>query len=84
MPEEIIVYSAQMCGDCQNLKAFMDEHQIEYVTRDIREAPEYGEELEKETGKLGVPYLKIGGEWKCGYDPGKPFTDEFAKGLFGL
>lgn len=84
MAKEIIVYSAQMCGDCQNLKAFMDERQIDYETRDIREVPEYGEELESETGKLGVPYLKIDGEWKRGYDPGKPFTEDFANGLFGL
>ena len=84
MSKEIIVYSAQLCGDCQNLKAFMDENKIDYVTRDIREEPQYGEELEQQTGKLGVPYLKIDGEWIRGYDPGKPFSEDFAKGLFGL
>ena len=84
MPEEIIVYSAELCGDCQNLKAFMDANGIEYTVRDIRKNPEYGEELEKETGKLGVPYLKLDGEWIRGYDVGEPFSDEFAKNLFGL
>jgi glutaredoxin len=84
MSQEIVVYSAQMCGDCQNIKAFMDANDIEYTVRDIRENPEFGEELEAKTGKLGVPYLKIGDEWIRGYDLGKPFSDEFAKGLFGL
>jgi glutaredoxin-like protein NrdH len=84
MSQEIIVYSAALCGDCQHLKAFMDAHSIEYTVRDIRETPAYGEELEAETGKLGVPYLKIDGEWIRGYDVGKPFSEDFAKNLFGL
>ncbi|MFP6583600.1 MAG: glutaredoxin family protein [Candidatus Hydrogenedentota bacterium] len=84
MSREIVVYSAEMCGDCQNLKAFMDANDIEYTVRDIRKNLEYGEELEAETGKLGVPYLHIEGEWIRGYDVGKPFTDEFARSLFGI
>tara|TARA_R110001592_G_scaffold323081_4_gene602192 strand:- start:263 stop:526 length:264 start_codon:yes stop_codon:yes gene_type:complete len=82
--KEIIVYSGKLCGDCQNLKAFMDANDISYEERDIRETPAYGEELEAKTGKLGVPYLQIDGEWIRGYDPGKPFSEEFARGLFGL
>ena len=84
MSEEIIVYSAELCGDCQNLKAFMDANNIEYTVRDIRKNPEFGEELEKVTGKLGVPYLKMNGEWIRGYDVGKPFSEDFARNLFGL
>ncbi len=81
---QIIVYSATICGDCQLLKAFMEANGIEHETRDIRENLAHGEELEAQTGKVGVPYLQIDGEWICGYDPGKPFTEEFARGLFGL
>ena len=84
MAQEVIVYSAQLCGDCQLLKAFMDAQGIAYENRDIRARPEFGKELEEKTGKLGVPYLLIDGEWKRGYDPGKPFSEEFARGLFGL
>lgn len=84
MPQEIIVYSAKLCGDCQNLKRFMDENGIEYETRDIHETPGSAEELEAKTGKLGVPYVRIGDEWKRGYDLEKAFSDEFARGLFGL
>lgn len=82
--KSIIVYSGKLCGDCQNLKAFMNANGITYEERDIRETPEYGEELEAKTGKLGVPYLVIDGEWIRGYDPGKPFSEEFARNLFGL
>ena len=84
MSQEIILYSAALCGDCQHLKAFMDANDIDYTLRDIRENLEYGEELEAKTGKLGVPYLQINGEWIRGYQVGEPFSEEFAKGLFGL
>ena len=80
----IIVYSAKLCGDCQHLKAFMDANGIQYENRDIRENLAYGEELEAKTGKLGVPYLVVNGEWKRGYEPGQPFSESFAKSLFGM
>ena len=84
MPKQIIMYSAEMCGDCQRLKAFMDARGVAYQTRDIRRHPEFGEELEVKTGKLGVPYLVIDGEWKRGYEPGQPFSEDFARQLLGL
>ncbi len=84
MAKEIIVYSAQLCGDCQLLKAFLDKHGIVYENRDIREIPGHGEELEARTGKLGVPYLVVDGEWKRGYEPQQPFSDAFAAALVGI
>jgi glutaredoxin len=84
MDKKIIVYSAKLCGDCQLLKAFMDREGVAYETRDIRDNPEHAEELERETGKLGVPYLQIDGEWVRGYQPGQPFSEEFARGILGL
>jgi glutaredoxin len=84
MAQEIVMYSAQLCGDCQLLKAFMEKNGIDYENRDIRENPAYGEELKEKTGKLGVPYLIVNGEWKRGYDPGKPFSEEFARELLGV
>ncbi len=84
MSRSIILYSAKLCGDCQQLKMFMDAHGIAYDNRDIRENPAYGEELEQKTGKLGVPYLVIDGEWIRGYQPRQPFSEEFARSLFGL
>jgi glutaredoxin len=84
MPSDIVIYSAQLCGDCQTLKAFMDENGVAYEVRDIKEDPAHGEELEAKTGKLGVPYLIIDGEWKRGYEIGKPFSEAFARDLLGI
>lgn len=84
MNDEIIVYSAKLCGDCQHLKAFLDKEGISYETRDIHENPAWATELEERTGKLGVPYVVMNGEWKRGYEPGAPFSESFARGLLGL
>lgn len=81
---QVIVYSAELCGDCQHLKGWMDLAGIPYENRDIRKHPEHGVELEAKTGKLGVPYVIINGEWKRGYQPGKAFSETFARELFGI
>ncbi len=81
---EIILYSADFCGDCRLLRAWMDKQGITYQVRDIRKNPQHADELAQKTGKQGVPYLIIDGEWKRGYEPGKPFSDAFARSLFGL
>lgn len=80
----IILYSADFCGDCRSLRVWMDRQGIVYELRDIRKCPEYARELEERTNKQGVPYLVIEGEWIRGYEPGKPFSEAFARSLFGL
>jgi glutaredoxin len=84
MPRHIVMYSAALCGDCQLLKAFLDKEGIPYENRDIRAHRPHGDELEARTGKLGVPYLIVDGEWKRGYQPGEPFSEDFARDLLGL
>ena len=84
MPRKIVLYSAQMCGDCQKLKDFLQTKGIEFELRDVRENPAYAKEVEEKTGKLGVPYLVVDGEWKRGYELNAPFSEEFARGLLGL
>lgn len=84
MANKIIMYSAKLCSDCQALKAFMDAQGIAYETRDIKENPEYAKELEEKTGKLGVPYLVIDGEWVRGYQVGQTFSEAYARQILGL
>lgn len=84
MAKDIVLYAAELCGDCQSLKRFLDDHEIAYSVRDIRRHPHHARELETQTGKLGVPYLVIDGKWVRGYEPGQPFSHEFARGLLGM
>ena len=40
MGNQIIVYSADWCGDCRRTKRFLEEHQIAYENVDIEQNPE--------------------------------------------
>ena len=84
MESTVIMYSAELCGDCQKLKAWLDSTGITYETRDIKKDPDHSAVLQSKIGKLGVPYLVINGEWKRGYVPGKEFSETFARELFGV
>lgn len=77
--EPLIVYSAAWCHDCQALKAYLTTAGITYENRDIKENPAWGRELEEQTGKLGVPYFRVGDEWIIGYEPGVGFTEAYAQ-----
>lgn len=84
MPKNIILYTAPMCSDCEKLKVFMDANGVAYESRDIKKNPAWEAELERETGKHGVPYLVVDGRWVRGYEPRTPFSDEFARKILGL
>ena len=78
MIDRVLLYTAPRCGDCDRLKSFMDRNKIPYELRDIKANPEFAAELSSKTGKQGVPYLVIDGKWVRGYEPGQPYSDEFA------
>lgn len=82
MKQEVILYCADMCSDCQKIKEYMQAQGIEYELRDIKVNPAHGDEVIEKTGKLGVPYLIIDGKWIRGYELDKPFSEEFARSLF--
>ena len=83
MLEPILLYSAPRCSDCEKIKAYMDRRGIAYELRDIKANPEFAAELHANTGKEGVPYLVKDGRWMRAYEPGQPFSDEFARRLLG-
>lgn len=83
MPKQILLYTAPRCSDCDKLKSYMDRNGIPYESRNIKDDPAYAAELSKNTGKQGVPYLVIDGKWIRGYEPGQPYSDEFAAKLLG-
>ena len=77
----LIVYSAAWCHDCQNLKAFLEAESIPHEVRDIIEHKPWGQELEAQTGKLGVPYLRMGEEWVIGYEPNVGYNEAYARDI---
>ncbi|MBD1370858.1 glutaredoxin family protein [Hazenella sp. IB182357] len=66
--ETIIVYSKPHCIECNVLKRFLNDHQIQYETRDCSLNSAYLEEV-KALGFLGVPVTVIKGKAIQGLQP---------------
>ena len=49
---------------------FSMKHEIVYQKVDISEDPQAALELERQTGKRGIPFLVVGDRWVRAYTPG--------------
>lgn len=52
---QLELYTRPTCSDCQAGKAFLAEHDIDYVSHDLSEHPEREKDLRKLTGTRMVP-----------------------------
>lgn len=68
--DDIIVYSTQTCGYCHALKAWLDEHKIEYTAKSVDTDLEAQKELlDKLNGNFqGVPVTFIKDTMILGFD----------------
>ncbi|SDZ28307.1 glutaredoxin family protein [Thermoactinomyces sp. DSM 45892] len=64
----IIVYSKPHCPECNVLKRFLRDYQIDFVVRDLSKNPKYIDEV-KRLGFLGVPVTVINGKAIPGLQP---------------
>lgn len=64
----VIVYSKPHCLECNILKRFLKDHEIEYETRDCIQNETYLNEI-KEMGYLGVPVTIVHGQAIRGLQP---------------
>ncbi|MCC7012455.1 MAG: glutaredoxin family protein [Planctomycetes bacterium] len=65
---KIEVFTATWCPDCRRLDRFLAESRVPHSQVDIDSVAGAADELESQTGKRGVPYLRIDGtRWVRGY-----------------
>lgn len=67
----ITVYSTPTCPFCKQLKAFLDEHNVEYTNYDVSNDTEKAKEMIQKSGQMGVPVSDINGEIVVGFDKKK-------------
>ena len=69
------IYTSAFCGYCARAKSLLRDKGVAYEEIDIEQHPEYGEQIEKETGGFRtVPTLEIGG--KLYVNPSRKQLDE--------
>jgi glutaredoxin len=62
------VFTATWCPDCRRLDRWLEQQGVAHAKVDIDTVAGAAEELERETGKRGVPYLRLdGSRWVRGY-----------------
>jgi len=70
MPK-VTIFSTPTCVYCKMAKAFLDEHNVSYEDKNVAEDEKAREEMVKESGQLGVPVIKAGGQIIVGFDKEK-------------
>jgi glutaredoxin len=78
MDVDIEIYTTSGCGYCKRAKAYMDEHQIAYVEKNVETDDALLREFH-ERGGNGVPYFIIDGEPLRGWNP-ESFEEALARG----
>lgn len=78
----VLVYSAQWCGYCKKTKAWMKEHQVPFVERDVEKTPGAQAELSAKlraanTPAGGIPVIDWAGTLVMGFD--KPTLERLLK-----
>ncbi|NEW62711.1 glutaredoxin-like protein NrdH [Granulicatella sp. zg-ZJ] len=61
MGKSIIVYSKPNCMQCQFTKQFLEEHQVDFIVKDVMESDEAMAEV-KDLGFSSLPVVVIDGE----------------------
>jgi glutaredoxin len=77
------VYLATWRGDSRAALAYLEEQNVEIEKLYIDKDESLAEELEAKTGKRGVPYFVVDGEWIKGYDS-SGFNPELVRDALGI
>lgn len=60
------IFTRPTCSDCQDLKNFLEEHQIPHKQYDLTKQPEKEKELKKITGNRIVPGIVFSQSYMLG------------------
>ena len=66
------VFSADWCGFCRMVKAYLTSKEVEFEVVDIDKDPAKADELREMTGQAGIPVTLFGDkEFVIGFDRGR-------------
>ena len=64
----VTIYSTPTCVYCKMTKAFLDEHKVPYVSKDVSTDSAAREEMIAKSNQMGVPVIDIDGQILVGFD----------------
>lgn len=66
--KRVVVYSTPTCTYCNQIKKYLDQHNIKYKNIDVSKDKKAAEEMVKRSGQQGVPQTNINGQIVIGFD----------------
>lgn len=66
---QITVYTTNTCPYCDQTKNFLNEQGLDFEEINIQLDDQAAQKLVDETGQMGVPQIKVNGNWVFGFDP---------------
>lgn len=69
--KKVTIYSTPTCHYCKAAKAFFDENNVEYTTKDVTTNKEFADEMIAKSNQMGVPVIDIDGQITVGFDEAK-------------
>lgn len=67
---KIIIYSTPTCPSCKNVKEFLKEKKIKFITKDVSDKKN-ADEMIKKSNQMSVPVIDIDGKIIIGFDKDK-------------
>jgi glutaredoxin 3 len=68
MAKSVIVYTTPTCPYCTMAKAFLKEHGVPFVEKNVAADRRAAEEMIEKSGQMGVPVIDVDGEIIVGFD----------------
>ena len=70
---DLQVFTATWCPDCRRLESWLTAQNIPHTKVDIETVAGAAEELEAQTGKKAIPFIRVNGKaWVRGYHRERP------------
>ncbi|HIG95054.1 MAG: Glutaredoxin-like protein, YruB-family [archaeon GW2011_AR13] len=67
---KIIIYSTPTCPSCKNVKEFLKEKKIKFITKDVS-IKKNADEMIKKSNQMSVPVIDINGKIIIGFEKDK-------------
>jgi glutaredoxin-like YruB-family protein len=71
---KVIIFTTPTCSWCKRAMKYFREHNIKFKQVDVSRDPVAARDMQKMSGQMGVPVIKIGKEVIVGFD--KPKIDK--------
>jgi len=68
MKNDVVIFTTPGCTSCARAKAFLEEHGVPFVERNLAVDSRAMEELVA-LGARRLPVVRVGGEMMSGFDP---------------